>query len=54
MRKKMTQINNIRNKKREITTNTKKIQGIVRDYFESLYSNKLKYIGEIDKISRYI
>jgi hypothetical protein len=29
-------------KKEEIRTNTKEIQGIIRDYFENLYSNKLK------------
>jgi hypothetical protein len=39
MRKGKTQINKIRNKTGEITTNTKEIQGIIRDYFENLYSN---------------
>jgi hypothetical protein len=34
-----TQINKIRNEKGEIATNTKEIQGIIRDYFENLYSN---------------
>jgi hypothetical protein len=29
-------------KKGEITKNTKEIQGIIRDYFENQYSNKLK------------
>jgi hypothetical protein len=38
-RRKNTQINKIRNVKGEITTNTKKIQGIIRDYFKNLYSN---------------
>jgi hypothetical protein len=28
-----TQISKIRHEKREITTNTKEIQGIIRDYF---------------------
>jgi hypothetical protein len=42
MRREITQINKIRNEKGEITTNTKEIQGIIRDYFENLYSNKLK------------
>jgi hypothetical protein len=28
------------NKKGEIKTNTKEIQGIIKDYFENLYSNK--------------
>jgi hypothetical protein len=35
-----TQISKIRNAKGEITTNTMEIQGIIRDYFENLYSNK--------------
>jgi hypothetical protein len=42
MRQEKTQINKIRNKKVEITKNTKEIQGIIRDYFENLYSNKLE------------
>jgi hypothetical protein len=33
------QINKIRNAKGEIPTNTKEIQGIIRDYFENLCSN---------------
>jgi hypothetical protein len=40
MRMKKTQINKIRNEKVEITTNTKEIEGIIKDYFENLYSNK--------------
>jgi hypothetical protein len=43
MRREKTQISKIRNAKREITTNTTEIQGI-RDYFENLYSNKLKIL----------
>jgi hypothetical protein len=37
MRRENTQINKIRNEKGEITTNTKEIQGIIRDYFENLH-----------------
>jgi hypothetical protein len=35
-------------KKREITTNTTEIQGIIRDYFEKLYSNKFENLVETD------
>jgi hemerythrin len=49
MRKEKTQISKIRNKKGEITTNSKEIQGIIRDYFENLYSNKLEHLEEMDK-----
>jgi hypothetical protein len=36
-------------KKEEITTNIKKIQEIIRDYFENPYSNKLEDLEEMDK-----
>jgi chorismate mutase len=49
MRRKMTQISKIRNKQGEITTNTKKIQGIIRDYLKNLYSNKLENLEEMDR-----
>jgi hypothetical protein len=49
MRREKTQICKIRNAKREITTNTKKIQGIIRDYFENLHSNKFENLKEMDK-----
>jgi hypothetical protein len=39
IKRKKTQISKIRNKKGEITTNTKEIQRIIRDFFENLYSN---------------
>jgi hypothetical protein len=39
MRREKTEISKIRNSKAEITTNTREI---IRDYFESLYSNKFE------------
>jgi hypothetical protein len=48
MREKM-QVSEFRNKEEEITTKSKKIQGIIRDYFENLYFNKLEYIEEWNK-----
>jgi hypothetical protein len=47
-----TQISKFRNTKGEITTNTKEIQEIIRDYFESLYSNKFENLEEMD--TRYL
>jgi hypothetical protein len=49
MKREKTQISKIRNEKREITTNTKEIQGIIKKYFENLYSNKLENLEEMDK-----
>jgi hypothetical protein len=48
MRREETQISKIRNKKEEIT-NTTEIKGIIRDYFENPYSNKLENPEEMDK-----
>jgi hypothetical protein len=42
MSREKTQISKIRNEKGEITTNSTEIQGIIKDYFENLYSNKLE------------
>jgi hypothetical protein len=47
--KEKTQISKIRNAKGEITTNTTEIQEIIRDYFESLYSNKFENLEEMDR-----
>jgi hypothetical protein len=49
MRREETQISKIRNAKRETTTSTKEIQGIIRDHFENLYSSKLENLKEMDK-----
>jgi hypothetical protein len=49
IRKEKTQINKIRNEKGETTTNTKEIYGLIRDYFENLYLNKLENLEELDK-----
>jgi hypothetical protein len=40
MRREKIQINKIRSENGDLTTNTKKIQGFIMDYFENLYLNK--------------
>jgi hypothetical protein len=47
VRREKTQISKIRSEKGEITTNTKEIQGFIRDYFENLYYNKLANLEEM-------
>jgi hypothetical protein len=42
-------INKIRDEKGDITMNTKKIQKIIREYFENLHSSKLENLDEMDK-----
>jgi hypothetical protein len=49
MSREKTQISKIRNKKGKTTTNTKEIQGIIRDYFENPYFNKLENLDEMVK-----
>jgi RNA-binding protein YlmH len=49
MRREKTQINKIRNEIGEIITSTTEIQGIIRDYFENMYSNKLENLEEMNK-----
>jgi hypothetical protein len=41
MRKEKTQMSKIRSEKKKIATNTMEIQGIIRDYFDNLFTNKL-------------
>ena len=43
-----TQINEIMNERREITTNTKEIQIILKTYYEKLQANKLGNLEEMD------
>jgi hypothetical protein len=49
MRREKIQISKIRNAKGEITTNPREIQEIIRDHFESMYSNKLENLEEVDR-----
>jgi hypothetical protein len=49
MRREKTQLSKIRNAKGKITTNTKGIQELIREYFESLYSNKFENLEEMDR-----
>jgi hypothetical protein len=48
MKREKTKINKIRNGKGELT-NTKEMQGIIRDYFENLHSNELESLKEMGK-----
>jgi hypothetical protein len=49
MRTGKTQISKFRNAKVGITTNTTEIQEIIRDYFESMYSNKFENREQMDR-----
>lgn len=45
-----TQINNIRDEKGDLTTDTTDIQRIVRGYSEHVYANNLQNLEEMDKV----
>ena len=42
------QINKVRNKKGEVTTDNEEIQRIVRDYYEQQYGNKMDNLEEME------
>ena len=44
-----TQINKMRNEKREVTTDNAQIQRIIREYYGQLYGNKTDNLEEMDR-----
>ena len=43
----MAQINNNRNEKEQVTTDTIKIQRIIKDYYKQIYTNKTDILEEM-------
>ena len=43
------QINRIRNKNGEITTDNTEIQRIIRDYYQQIYDNKMDHLEDMDE-----
>ena len=43
-----TQINRIRNKKGEVTTDTAEIKSVMKDYYKQLYANKMYNLEEMN------
>ena len=48
------QINKMRNEREEITTDTTKIQRIVRNYCKELYAKKFENLGEMTNFQKNI
>ena len=49
IKREKNQINKIRNKKGEVTTDNEEIPKIITDYYEQLYGNKIDNLEEMDR-----